>query len=53
MATPVFDGASEDEIKAFLKLSGCSDTGQVQLYDGKTGEPFDNETTVGTMYILK
>ncbi|HAI96803.1 MAG TPA: DNA-directed RNA polymerase subunit beta, partial [Methylococcaceae bacterium] len=53
MATPVFDGASEAEVKQMLKLGGRSDTGQVQLYDGRTGEAFDRETTVGYMYMLK
>jgi DNA-directed RNA polymerase subunit beta len=53
MATPVFDGASETEVKQMLKLGGRSDTGQVQLYDGRTGEAFDRETTVGYMYMLK
>jgi DNA-directed RNA polymerase subunit beta len=53
MATPVFDGASEDEVKQMLRLGGRSDTGQVQLYDGRTGEAFDRETTVGYMYMLK
>ena len=53
MATPVFDGASEDEIKSLLELAGISNTGQAQLYDGRTGEKFDNAVTVGIMYMLK
>ncbi|ORU90187.1 MAG: DNA-directed RNA polymerase subunit beta [Cycloclasticus sp. symbiont of Poecilosclerida sp. M] len=53
MATPVFDGASEAEVKQMLKLGGRSETGQVQLYDGRTGDAFERETTVGYMYMLK
>ena len=53
MATPVFDGASEEEIKSLLKLAGLSVTGQTQLYDGRTGEGFDRVTTVGYMYMMK
>jgi DNA-directed RNA polymerase subunit beta len=53
MATPVFDGASEDEIKYMLNLAGLPTSGQVQLYDGRTGEAFDRQTTVGYMYMLK
>ncbi|MGD8542256.1 MAG: DNA-directed RNA polymerase subunit beta, partial [Desulfobacteraceae bacterium] len=53
MATPVFDGAKESEIKALLKEAGLSTTGQATLYDGRTGEPFDQKITVGTMYMLK
>ena len=53
MATPVFDGASEDEIKKLIKLAGFDDSGQSVLYDGRTGEPFDKKVTVGTMYMLK
>ncbi len=53
MATPVFDGASEAEVKQMLKLAGRSESGQVQLYDGRTGVAFDRETTVGYMYMLK
>ena len=53
MATPVFDGASEEEVKAMLRLADRSDTGQVQLFDGRTGEAFDRQTTVGYMYMLK
>jgi DNA-directed RNA polymerase subunit beta len=53
IATPVFDGASEMEIKAMLKEAGLPLRGQTVLYDGKTGEPFDQEVTVGYMYIMK
>ena len=53
MATPVFDGAKEDEIKALLDEAGVSQTGQAILYDGHTGEPFKEKVTVGTMYMLK
>jgi DNA-directed RNA polymerase subunit beta len=52
-ATPVFDGATEAEIKAMLELADLSDTGQTQLNDGRTGEPFDRDVTVGFMYMLK
>jgi DNA-directed RNA polymerase subunit beta len=53
MATPVFDGASEDEIKNMLKLADLPATGQTTLYDGRTGDAFDRQVTVGYMYILK
>ncbi len=53
IATPVFDGASEDQIKGLLKLAGLPESGQVQLFDGRTGEPFDRPVTVGYMYMLK
>ena len=53
LATPVFDGASEEEIKSFLEEAGLSATGQATLYDGRTGEPFDQDVTVGIMYIMK
>jgi len=53
MATAVFDGASEAEIKAMLKLADMPESGQVQLYDGRTGDPFERLTTVGYMYMLK
>jgi len=53
MATPVFDGAKEDEIKSLLEDAGCSTTGQARLYDGRTGEPFKGAITVGTLYMLK
>jgi len=53
VATPVFDGADEDEIKAFLKEAGLPVTGQATLYDGRTGDPFDQQVTVGMMYVMK
>lgn len=53
MATPVFDGASEDRIKALLDEAGLQRSGQATLYDGRTGEVFDGQVTVGTMYMLK
>ena len=53
MATPVFDGAKEDEVKVLLDEAGVNRTGQATLYDGRTGEPFDGQITVGTMYMLK
>jgi len=53
MATPVFDGAKESEIKSLLIEAGLSSTGQTTLYDGRTGEPFKEKITVGTMYVLK
>ena len=53
LATPVFDGANEAEIKTALKMAGLPLSGQAQLIDGKTGEPFDNKVTVGVMYMLK
>jgi DNA-directed RNA polymerase subunit beta len=53
VASPVFDGATESEIKDLLKLAGLSTTGQVTLRDGRTGEPFDNKVTVGVMYVMK
>jgi DNA-directed RNA polymerase subunit beta len=53
MATPVFDGASEPEIKAMLDLAGLPRSGQTTLYDGRTGEAFDRPVTVGYMYMLK
>jgi DNA-directed RNA polymerase subunit beta len=53
MATPVFDGAKEDEIKALLEEAGLEKSGQTTLYDGRTGEPFDDKITVGTMYVMK
>ena len=53
MASPVFDGASEDEIRTMLKLADLPEHGQVTLYDGLTGEPFEREVTVGYMYMLK
>ena len=53
IATPVFDGASENEVKDFLEKSGYPRSGKVTLYDGRTGEKFDNPVTVGIMYMLK
>jgi DNA-directed RNA polymerase subunit beta len=53
MATPVFDGAKEEEIKTLLKEAGLKTSGQTTLYDGRSGEPFDDEITVGTMYVMK
>ncbi|MCK7594277.1 DNA-directed RNA polymerase subunit beta [Pseudomarimonas salicorniae] len=53
MATPVFDGAHEGEIKAMLKLAGLPTSGQTTLFDGRTGEAFDRKVTVGYMYMLK
>ncbi len=52
-ATPVFDGANEDEIKELIEMAGFDSSGQAILYDGRTGEPFDKPVTVGTMYMLK
>ncbi|MGD0838461.1 MAG: DNA-directed RNA polymerase subunit beta, partial [Polyangia bacterium] len=53
LATPVFDGAKESDIKANLALAGLPSNGQATLFDGKTGDPFDHEVTVGVMYMLK
>ena len=53
VTTPVFDGADESEIKDMLKSGGLPETGQAVLYDGRTGEPFDQEVTVGMIYMLK
>jgi len=53
MATPVFDGAKESEIKTLLEEAGLSMSAQATLYDGRTGEPFDGKITVGTMYMMK
>ncbi len=53
MASPVFDGAKEQEIKKCLQMAGLPVTGQARLYDGRTGEPFDQEITVGIMYVMK
>jgi DNA-directed RNA polymerase subunit beta len=52
-ATPVFDGATEEEIKGMLELAGLPRSGQVVLYDGRTGESFDRLVTVGYMHVLK
>jgi DNA-directed RNA polymerase subunit beta len=53
IASPVFDGAAEEEIFTMLRKAGLPATGQVTLYDGRTGEPFDGKVTVGVMYIMK
>jgi DNA-directed RNA polymerase subunit beta len=53
MATPVFDGASESEIKRMLKLADLPESGQTTLYDGRTGLAFERPITVGYMYMLK
>lgn len=53
VATPVFDGASEHDIKILFEENGLPSDGKIQLYDGRTGEPFDNRVTVGYMYMLK
>ena len=53
IATPVFDGASEEQVKDYLEKLGFPRSGKVDLYDGRTGEKFDNPVTVGRMYMLK
>ena len=53
MSTPVFDGADEREIKHLLRLADLPDSGQMTLYDGRTGDAFDRSVTVGYMYMLK
>ena len=53
LASPVFDGASEEEIRQALQNSKLPPTGQTVLFDGRTGEPFDQDITVGVMYIMK
>ena len=53
VATPVFDGAKEGDIRALLKQAGLREDGKTILYDGRTGRPFDNPVTVGYMYYLK
>ena len=53
MATPVFDGATEEEIEDMLEFAGLETDGKTILYDGRTGEPFDHPITVGVMYMLK
>jgi DNA-directed RNA polymerase subunit beta len=52
-ATPVFDGATEKEIKEMLELAGLPRTGQITLHDGRTGDPFERPVTVGFMHMLK
>jgi DNA-directed RNA polymerase subunit beta len=53
MATPVFDGIEEEELKRMLRLAGLPESGQTTLYDGRTGEAFERQVTVGYMYMLK
>jgi DNA-directed RNA polymerase subunit beta len=53
MATPVFDGATEEEIKYMLALAGLPTSGQTQLFDGRTGEAFERKVTIGYMHMLK
>jgi len=53
ISTPVFDPASEEDIVELLEQAGLPNDGKIQLYDGRSGEPFDNKVTVGYMYILK
>ncbi|WP_448583692.1 DNA-directed RNA polymerase subunit beta [Thermocrinis sp.] len=53
MATPVFEGASEEHIKELLRMAGLPEDGKTVLYDGRTGEPFDMRVTVGYMHMLK
>jgi len=53
LASPVFDGAEEEEIRKFLDEGGLPKVGQATLYDGRTGEPFDSKVTVGIMYMMK
>jgi DNA-directed RNA polymerase subunit beta len=53
VATPVFDGAKEEEIQKMLEFAGCDPSGQVTLYDGRSGDKFSEKVTVGVMYMLK
>ena len=53
VATPVFDGASEEDVETMLENAGLETNGKTVLYDGRTGEPFDKPVTVGVMYMLK
>jgi DNA-directed RNA polymerase subunit beta len=53
MATPVFDGIKEEDIKSLLRMADLPESGQVQLYDGRTGDTFDRKVTVGYMHMLK
>ncbi|OUD16276.1 DNA-directed RNA polymerase subunit beta [Thioflexithrix psekupsensis] len=53
IATPVFDGASEEDIKYMLQLAGLDTSGQTRLFDGRTGEAFERPVTIGYMYMLK
>ncbi|HBP20180.1 MAG TPA: hypothetical protein DEA08_20620, partial [Planctomycetes bacterium] len=52
-ATPVFDGATEEEIAELLELAGAQTNGQTVLFDGRTGDAFHEDVTVGIMYMLK
>ncbi len=53
VATPVFDGATEEDILAMMKEAGMDEDGKTVLYDGRTGRPFDNRVSVGIMYMIK
>ncbi|HJQ17670.1 MAG TPA: DNA-directed RNA polymerase subunit beta [Allosphingosinicella sp.] len=53
MGTPVFDGAREPDVSEMLRKAGLDDSGQVELFDGRTGDPFDRKVTVGYIYMLK
>jgi DNA-directed RNA polymerase subunit beta len=53
VASPVFDGCPESQIRNMLDMAGLPETGQAVLFDGRTGEPFDQEVTVGIIYMLK
>ena len=53
IATPVFDGASDDDVFGTIRAAGLPDDGKTVLYDGRTGEPFENRVTVGCVYMLK
>ena len=53
VATPVFDGAKNDDIKAMMKEAGMDEDGKTILYNGRTGEPFENRVAVGVMYMIK
>ncbi len=53
LCTPVFDGASEEDIRDWLRLAGLPENGQTTLYDGRTGEPFERPVTIGYMYLMK
>ena len=53
MATPVFDGIKEEDIKSLLKMADLPESGQIKLFDGRTGDAFDRDVTVGYMHMLK
>ncbi|MDE5032020.1 hypothetical protein, partial [Francisella tularensis] len=53
IATPVFDGAKEEDIKSQLKIGGFATNGPMKLFDGRTGKPFDRHVTVCYMYMIK